>query len=98
MLTYVSHSVEARGKIDDDEIPFSLFELRLQLWVAGELVHPGDQQGIGLKDVEVDVGVDQLVGQQVEPQPEFEEQFVLPLFDQAAGSHDQALPHVVAQQ
>ena len=86
------------GLIDDDQIPLGLFELRLQLRVAGELVHPGDQQGIGLKDVEVDVGVDQLVGQQVEPQAELEEQFVLPLFDQAAGGDDQALPHVVAEQ
>ena len=40
----------------------------------------------------------ELVGQQVEPQPELEEQLVLPLLDQAARGDDQALLDVVAQQ
>ena len=47
--------------------------------------------GSFLEDVEVDVGIDELVGQQVEPQPKLEEQFVLPLLDQSTGSDDQAL-------
>ena len=98
VLTYVSHSVEARGKVDDDQIPLGLFELGLQLRVAGQLIHPSDEQGVGVEDVVVDVGVDQLVGQQVEPESELEEQFVLPLLDQSAGGDDQALPDVVAQQ
>ena len=38
-----------------------------------------------------------LVGQQVEPQPELEEQLVLPLLDQSAGGDDQAPFDVVAQ-
>ena len=83
--------------VDDDQVPLGLLELRLELLVAGQLVHPGDQQRVGLEDVEVDVGVDELVGQQVEPQPELEEQLVLPLLHQAAGRDDQALLHVVAQ-
>ena len=90
-----SHAV---GLIDDDQVPLGLFELRLQLLVAGQLIHPGDQEGVGVEDVEVDVGIDELVGQQVEPQPKFEEQFVLPLLDQAAGRHDQTLADIVAQQ
>ena len=45
--------------VDDDEVPFGVLELGLQLLVAGELVHPRDEQGVGLEDVVVDVGVDQ---------------------------------------
>ena len=63
-------------------------------------------EGIGLRDESAAysrtpgrlVRVDQLVGQQVEPETELEEQFVLPLLDQATWGDDQALPHVVAQQ
>ena len=98
VLAHVSHSVDARGKIDDDQVPLGLLELGLQLLVAGQLIHPGDQEGVGVEDVEVDVGVDELVGQQVEPQPELEEQLVLPLLDQPARGDDQALADVVAQQ
>ena len=83
--------------IDDDQVPFSFLELRLELLVAGQLVHPGDQERVGLEDIEVDVGVNELVGQQVEPQPELEEQLVLPLLHQATWRDDQALPHVVAE-
>ena len=97
MLTYVSYRVNARGKVDDDQVPLGLLELGLKLLVARQLVHPRDQQRVAFEDVEVDVGVDELVGQEVEPQPELEEQFVLPLLDQPAGGDDQALAHVVAQ-
>ena len=54
--------------VDDDEIPLGLSELVLELLVAGELVHSGDQQRVGVEDVEVDVRVDQLVRQQVKAQ------------------------------
>lgn len=49
--------------VDDDKVPFGFPELILQLFVAGKLVHASDQQRIGVEDVEVDVGVDQLVRQ-----------------------------------
>lgn len=98
VLTYVSHSVEARGKIDDDQVPLGFLELDLEFLVAGELVHAGDQQGIGVEDIEVDVGVDELICQQVEAQAELEEELVLPLLDQAARGDDQALSDVIAQQ
>lgn len=94
----MSHRVTARGKVDDDQIPLRLLELSLEFLVTGELIHARDQQRVGFEDVEVDVGVDELVGQQVEPQPELEEQFVLPLLDQSTGSDDQALLDVVAEQ
>jgi hypothetical protein len=45
----------------------------------------------------VDVGVNELVGQQVEAQSEFEEQLVLPLLHQAIWRDDQPLPDVVAE-
>lgn len=63
MSAYVSHSVSARGKVDDHQIPLGLRELSLQFLVAGQLVHTGDEQRVGLEDVEVDVGIDELVGQ-----------------------------------
>ena len=53
----------AVGLVDDDQVPLGFLELGLEFLVAGELVHAGDQQGIGVEDVEVDVGVDELVGQ-----------------------------------
>ena len=65
-----SHAV---GLVDDDQVPLGLLELGLERLVAGELIHPRDQKWVALEDVEVDVGVDELVGQQVEPQPELEE-------------------------
>ena len=46
--------------------------------------------GLVSKTLRFDVGVDQLVGEQLEPQPELVEQLVLPLLDQAARGDDQA--------
>ena len=90
-----SHAVRL---VDDDQVPLGLLELGLECFVARKLIHAGDQQRVGLEDVEIDVGVDQLVGQQVEAKPELEEQLVLPLLHQTAGGDDEALLHVVAQQ
>ena len=36
----------AVGLIDDDQIPLGLLQLRLQLLVAGQLIHPRDQQRV----------------------------------------------------
>jgi hypothetical protein len=49
------------------------------------------------KDIELDVGINELVGQQVEAQPQLEEQLVLPLLHQATWRDDQALPDIVAE-
>ncbi len=84
--------------VHDHQVPFGFLELLLQLLVAGQLVHAGDQQRAGLEDVEVHVGVDELISQQVEAQSEFEEEFVLPLLDQSPrGGDDEALLDVVAE-
>ena len=86
--------------VDDDEVPLGLGELGLQLLVAGELVHPGDQQRVRARTTTgVDVRRRSSCGrEEVEPQPELEEQLVLPLLDQAAGRDDQAPLDVVAEQ
>ena len=54
--------------------------------------------GLVSKTLRLTLASIELVGQQVEPQPELEEQLVLPLLDQAAGGDDQALLDVVAEQ
>ncbi len=84
--------------VDDDQIPVGLLELGLELLVAGELIHPCDEERVGLEDVEIDLGVDELIGQQIEAQAELEEELVLPLLHEPAGRDDEALLHVIAQQ
>ena len=46
--------------VDDDEIPVGALEPGLQFFVAGELVHPSDEQRVLLERVAVDAGVDHL--------------------------------------
>lgn len=84
--------------VDDDEVPLGFFELRLQLLVAGELVHPRDQERVGLEDVEVDVGVDQLVREQVKRSPNLKKSAPARLLYQAARRDDEAVLDVIAEQ
>jgi hypothetical protein len=83
------------GLIDDDQIPFGLGELGQQLIVAGQLIHPGDEQGVGLEH-RLQARLRQLAGEDREVEAELEGQLVLPLFDEAARSDDEAALDVVA--
>ncbi len=84
--------------IDHHQVPFGVGELRLQLLVAGQLVHTGDHQRVSVEHVHVDVRVHHRVGQDLEVQPELEEQLVLPLLHQTTRSHDETPLHIVAEQ
>lgn len=84
--------------VHDDQVELGVVELGGQGLVAGELVHPRDEQRMLLEHGRAERGVEHRGAQDVEAQAELEEQLVLPLVDQPAGRHDQAAFHVVAEQ
>ena len=63
--------------VDDDEIPIRALEEVDQLLTPGELVHSRDQQRVLLEQT-FGSGLDELFGEQLEPQAEFVEQLVHP--------------------
>ena len=83
--------------VDHDEIPVRLRQLRKQELVSRELVHPGDQQGMLIEYRAAERGLRELGSEDLEPEPELEEQLVLPLVDKPAGRNDQTPPHVFAE-
>ena len=99
LLEFAAEPVGAHpvGFVDDDQVPVAVLDLLEQGLVAGEVVHPGDEERVGIEDGLADGGVDELVGQDVEAQAELEEELVLPLVDEATRGDDEATVDVVAQ-
>ena len=84
--------------VDDHHVPLGPGQVSQQRVVARDLVHPHDQARVLLERVlRRRRGRDQVVGQDVESQPELVVQLVLPLVHQPAGDHDQAPLQVAAQ-
>jgi hypothetical protein len=81
----------AVGFIADHQVPLRcLLKPGLQLLVAGEHVHAGDQQGLLGKWIAQPCGIDQVAGEQLKLQLKFLLEFVLPLLRQGTRCHDQA--------
>ena len=79
------------GLIADDQVPFwGSFELLLEILVAGELIHPSNEEATMLKGITRARRLDHVIAEQIEGQPKFLPQFVLPLIRQRAGRDYQA--------
>src|SRR5262245_58019729 len=83
--------------ITDDEVPFGGFgELLLQVFVAGEYVKANDKPVAILKRIPRPGVLDHVPGQDIELEVELLAEFILPLLDEAARSHNQATLQVAA--
>ncbi len=84
---------EVRGElvsfVEDDQVPGATLELGLQVLVAGNLVQAEDELVVVLKGVAAWRGLLQHVREDPELQPEFLEEFIAPLLDQAARGNDE---------
>ena len=86
------------GLVDDDQVPLGGgFELVLQLLVACELVHAGDEVAALLEGVAAACSDDHVAGEQIEIEPELLPQLVLPLVGQRSGRDDETALQITAQ-
>ena len=77
--------------IEHHQVPFGrLLQPGLQLRIARELIHPGDQQRPLREGIAQAGGVDQVPGEQLELELELLLELVLPLLGERAWRHDQA--------
>ena len=83
--------------VHDHEVPVGLLDVLLQILIAAHLVQPGDDQGHFLQGIAGAGGGDTVVGQDLEGQLKSQEQFVLPLLGEVAGTDDQAALQVATQ-
>ena len=89
-LTAEVVGAHAVGFIEHHQVPFGgLLQPGLQLRIARELIHAGDQQRPLREGIAQAGGVDQVAGEQLELQLELLLQLVLPLLRQGARRHDQ---------
>ena len=94
-LRVLDLAAEKRGRelvrlVADDEIVAAVrgAELLLHVFVARQLVEAGDAEVVFQKPIAGAGGLELVVGQDLERQMEAPMQFVLPLFDKAAGAND----------
>src|SRR5947209_2449048 len=75
------------GLVADDEVPFSGFEFRLEVFVTRQVVEPSDQQVVVGEWIPASGRLDHVSVKDVEIELEFRPQLLLPLLHQAAGCH-----------
>ncbi len=80
---------EFMGFVEDHEIPAGVDELVLQFFIAGHLVQADNQLRVIFKRIPTGRDLFEFGRVDAELQSELLEHLVAPLFDQAAGSHDQ---------
>lgn len=76
--------------VDDDRIPVGGGELRLEIFVAGQVVETCYQQGPLTEWIAGTRGLDHVFGKDLEGQRELLPQLILPLLDQAPRGDDEA--------
>ena len=79
----------AVGLVDDDQVPVGLLEPFDQVFAAGDLVDPADEPIPFVEDIAGVGAVEQVLGDDVEAEPELVVELVLPLGDEAAGGDDE---------
>ena len=88
----------AVGFVADDQIPLGRRpEPGLEVVVPAQHIESGDQQVVLLEGIAAARSLDHIAGQDVEAEPEFVGQLVLPLLDQPARRHHQASLQVAAR-
>ena len=84
------------GFVADDKIPVRSLQFFLNGFVTGQFVEPGDGQRRFVKGVARNGGFKTVIGEDIEAQMEFLEEFVLPLFRKTAGADDKTAPEIAA--
>lgn len=82
--------------IHNNEVPVRRFELRLQIFVAAELVETADDKIVFGEPVARSGGFDRVVRHDLESKAEALAELVLPLLDQVAGADDQGALQIAA--
>ena len=86
------------GFVYHDQVPISLFEFRLDVFVAAQFVEAADGQRSLQEPVARPGGFEFVIGQNVKGQMELEMKFVLPLFGKHSGAHDKTAVQVATGQ